>query len=168
MCGQDIEAPKDAKHHKNFNLEVFGAHFGTGVNFDMRFHKGRVDGLGFRVGIGGIPEGTIPLLYTRIRDFSLMSIPIEMNYVVGAKNHGLVAGLGILSSIIQTSGDFPNVNNNPIEREGLSYTGIYTLFGYRYSSLKKGLHIQLHYNPIFTSELGRIEYFGLQIGIGFK
>ena len=162
-----VEEAPQSTHHKSLNLEILGAHFGTGVNFDMRLQKGRIDGLGYRVGIGGFSSASSFTLAS-VRSFSILTLPLEINYVVGKKRHGFIAGVGFIPGIVSITGDRPRIGDTEIEKKGFSLIGTHALVGYRLSPLNTGLHIQLHYNPMFTSELGRVEYLGLQIGMGFK
>lgn len=73
---------------KNVSLEFMGAHTVMGVNFDSRF-KGN-DGLGFRVGVGLVRDGLTD--YEDVRGFS---VPLELNYLLGEKNHHLELGAGV-------------------------------------------------------------------------
>ncbi len=50
-----IESPNS--HKKAIFIEAFGQGLHASVNYDMRFNKGVQNGLGFRLGIGGILQG---------------------------------------------------------------------------------------------------------------
>ncbi|NBC24654.1 MAG: hypothetical protein GVX78_03460 [Bacteroidetes bacterium] len=59
LLGQDDNStkgmvPQFDSYHKNIYAEFLGSHILLGVNYDMRLKKGRMDGIGFRAGIGGL------------------------------------------------------------------------------------------------------------------
>jgi hypothetical protein len=50
LQAQKKEAPVFDKLHKNIYGELLGSHILSGINFDMRLKKGRMDGIGLRAG----------------------------------------------------------------------------------------------------------------------
>ena len=73
---------------KNVSLELMGAHTVMGVNFDSRL-KGN-NGLGFRVGVSIVRDGLTD--YDDVKGFA---VPLELNYLLGEKNHHLELGAGV-------------------------------------------------------------------------
>lgn len=71
------------------SLELLGAQNTVGINYDSRF-KGN-SGLGYRVGIGFGYGDNSSLLDQNIKG---VGVPIELNYLLGKKNHKLEIGIG--------------------------------------------------------------------------
>jgi len=59
---------------QSFYLEFGGAGIGVSANYEFRFRKNQLDGLGLRAGIGGIHIWLIG-------DISVTSVPVELNYI---------------------------------------------------------------------------------------
>jgi len=153
-------------HHKSITVGVFNANLTQGLNFDMRFQKNRLDGLGFKVGVGGFAIRR----FTRFNrvERGLFSIPLELNYVVGKRRHGLVVGAGALPVYASLDNTELRFNNQDLSIDGLEILGAFGTLGYRYQPLNKGITFQINYNPVVTQDHGIYSQFGFQIGIGFK
>jgi hypothetical protein len=98
------------------------------VNYDRRFTK-RLDGLGFRVGVGYFPMG----------DYNLTVIPVGINHLVGKNGHFVEAGLNL--TVVNSSAK----NNNIIKKEAL-YGQID--FGHKATSLVGGVSMGYRYQPV--------------------
>lgn len=92
--------------HKNIYGSLLGSHLWLGVNFDMRFERGRMDGLGFAIGLGGIggyqagsANGATSL------SLGMITVPLEINYIVGKRNHSLVGALGVIPGFAAVTGN---------------------------------------------------------------
>ena len=59
---------------QSFYLELGGAGIGESANYEFRFRKNQLDGLGLRAGVGGIHIWLIG-------DISVTSVPVELNYI---------------------------------------------------------------------------------------
>ena len=74
---------------RSVSAELLGAQNIVGINYDSRF-KGN-NGLGYRVGIGFGYADNSGLFDQNIKG---VGVPIELNYLLGKKNHKLELGLG--------------------------------------------------------------------------
>jgi hypothetical protein len=76
---------------------VFVEFGGSGVailtgNYDFRFFKGRSDGLGMRIGIGGENSTSEPFFGEGYTDTKLFTVPVEVNYIYGKKRFAFEIG----------------------------------------------------------------------------
>lgn len=78
---QQAVHPGSNKYHKNIYAEFLGSHFLLGVNFDMRFKKNQLDGIGFRAGIGGFHASQTGNLNNY--ELNMLTFPIEFNHLIG-------------------------------------------------------------------------------------
>lgn len=151
-----------------FNKAVFVEAFGQGlhatINYDMRLIKGRQDGPGFRVGMGGIVTGSSDydagLLWTGV-----LGIPVGFNYLIGEKKSAFEAGIGLTpqkASTDLTSPTRPKVVN----RNGWSTNGFINL-GYRFQPIDNGFTFRFNWTPVISST-GFISRFGVSAGYAFK
>ena len=142
--------------HKNIYVEFLGSSFMAGIHFDMRFQKGRRDGLGFKFGIGG---GTRPaLLWIN----TVRSIPFELNYVLGNEKASLLLGIGV-ADIKYTTGD---LFLSEVEEHHLSGVTFHTAF--RLQPMQNGFFFQMGLNFLPETEDFSFSPFGISIGYGFK
>lgn len=117
------------------------------ANYDMRFNK-KGEGLGFRVGIGGVPSSGINLLI----------IPVGLNYIISkdARNYfEMGAGFSVISA---KEGDMSS--------DMFHGTFGHTTFGYRLQPKNGGFCFRASLNPIFSGE-GLFPFYG-GIGFGWK
>ncbi|HPR60878.1 MAG TPA: hypothetical protein PLF35_08030 [Prolixibacteraceae bacterium] len=154
-------------YHKNIYAELFGSHLIGGVNFDMRLNKGQMDGIGFRVGVGGINvSASTPEINASL---GLVTFPIEFNYLYGKKRSFLLTGIGILPLYAAISGSGEVTNNEYINEEGFAVTGGFLTIGYRFQPKNSGIMFQANWNPMFLRNSGFFSsWFGLGLGFGFK
>lgn len=160
--------PEFTGNHKNIYVEFNGSHLGTGVNFDMRFLPGRMDGLGFRAGIGAT-SGKAKFDGVRLNR-EVISLPVEINHLIGKKRTSLVTGIGILPVYnLKGAGDEVNVASILPAESGFGLAGGFMNLGIRHQPKKNGLMFQVNWNPMVTGtgdlNMGR---FSFGIGIGFK
>lgn len=78
------------KRVQSLSVELLGAQNMAGINYDSRL-KGN-SGFGYRVGIG-FGYGDNSGLFDQ--DIKGAGVPIELNYLLGKKNHKLELGLGV-------------------------------------------------------------------------
>ncbi|MCZ2100875.1 MAG: hypothetical protein LC107_05000 [Chitinophagales bacterium] len=170
--GQDMSQSQGTKptfdsYHKNIYLEFLGSHILFGVNYDMRLRKGRMDGIGFRAGIGGLSVSGYDQT-TKI-DLGIVTFPIEFNHLVGQKRSSLLTGVGILPVYATLSAEGELVDYEYIRGEGFGIVGGFLTFGYRFQPLKTGIMFQLNWNPMILRGSGfNAGWFGIGLGIGFK
>lgn len=98
------------------------------LNYDQRFTK-RLDGLGFRIGVGYFPMG----------DYNITAIPIGINHLVGKNGHFVEAAINV--TLINSSAK----NNNPIKKEALFGQ---IDFGHKTSSVVGGVAMGYRYQPV--------------------
>jgi hypothetical protein len=134
----------NSKHGRN----IFGELGGPGiisVNYDQRF-KNSDNGLGFRVGIGGLGFGNA----------GFITLPVGINYLKGKENHYFEAGGGISAiSIFEGTTIF--------DSDGSILIG-YLNVGYRYLP-SKGLTARVFASPLITSEGFWPFYGGVSLGL---
>lgn len=166
IYGQN-NAPQFNSHHKNIYAEFLGSHLLVGVNYDMRLKKGRMDGIGFRVGIGGL-SGTRFDKNTKIT-LGLVTFPLEFNHLIGKNRSSLVTGIGLLPiyASLSTNGelnDYKFVRNG-----GFAIVGGFLTIGYRFQPKKTGVMFQINWNPIILRDTGFFaSWLGIGLGVGFK
>jgi len=167
LQAQKKEAPVFDKLHKNIYGELLGSHILSGINFDMRLKKGRMDGIGLRAGLGGV---SLPVEDAN-NDFQLglVTFPIEFINVVGRRRSSFVAGAGILPVYATISGQGEISDNDFVRGEGLGIAGGFLTFGYRLQPLRNGFMLQLHWNPLILRGSGfNASWVGIGMGFGFK
>jgi hypothetical protein len=161
------EIPTFDQRHKNIYAEFMGSHLLAGVNFDMRLKKGVMDGIGFRVGVGGLTAKGQDA--NNVAELGLVTFPIELNYVVGKKRSSMIAGVGVLPAYATIKGEGEITNYEYIEEEGFGVPAGFLTLGYRFQPLKTGVMFQVHWNPMIVRGSGfQPGWFGAGIGIGFK
>ncbi len=161
------EIPPFNGHHKNIFVEFLGSHGLMGANFDMRLKKGRMDGIGFRAGIGGV--------YFQGEDenssasLGLVTFPIEFNHLVGKRRSSFVSGVGILPVYAALNASGEVVDNQYVSVEGFGIGGGFLTLGYRLQPRGTGFMLQFVWNPLILRGSGfRAGWVGLGMGIGFK
>ncbi len=159
--------------HKNIFVEGLGAGFMGSVNFDMRLQRGRMDGIGFRVGIGGAlagatfddpstsyEYGNTFFMFQQQERANIVTFPMGVNYLVGKRRSNFLAGLGIIPAYISV----PTKNI-----ESFALGGGYISLGYRFQPLRHGIMFQINWNPLILRGSGfNPGWFGIGIGYGFK
>ena len=107
------------------------------LNVDNRFNKKRIDGLGYRVGIGLIPlNATEPGTPNRMR-VNFYFLPVGINYLLGKNKSAIEIGAGATMVYVDLKFSSVDQYNTPIGE--VSSTGLFspTLFlGYRYTANK--------------------------------
>lgn len=165
FCQND--KPQFDSYHKNIYVEFLGSHILAGVNYDMRLKKGRMDGIGFRAGIGGLSASVFDQ-NTEIT-LGLVTFPIEFNHLIGKKRSSLVTGIGLLPVYASLSADGELTDYEFIQGEGFGFVGGFLTMGYRFQPRKTGIMFQANWNPLILRGSGfNIGWIGLGIGVGFK
>lgn len=159
--------PQFDKRHKNVYGEFLGSHILVGINYDMRLQKGRMDGIGFRAGVGGLSVSGYDQ-GTELR-VGLVTFPLEFNHLVGKKRSSLVTGIGLLPVYASFSADGELTDYEFIQQEGFALVGGFLTMGYRFQPKKTGVMFQFIWNPMVLRGIGfRAGWIGLGLGMGFK
>ena len=160
------EAPNiNPSRNKAIYVEFLGNGIFGSVNFDTRLEKGRQDGHGIRIGVGGYPA-------TRTNDglgneitSSSVTIPLSYNYLVGRKRSAFEAGAGVTPIIGKAS--FFDINGEIRKNAGMTVAGFINA-GYRYQPLNSGFVFRFTWTPAITNEGFFPLWMGLSLGYGFK
>jgi len=166
MYGQS-GIPEFDSHHKNIYVEFLGSHILAGVNFDMRLNKGRMDGIGFRAGIGGISVTDFDQ-NTEIK-LGLVTFPLEFNHLIGKKKSSFLTGVGLLPVYATLSADGELTDYEFVRGEGFGIVGGFLTVGYRCQPKNSGFMFQINWNPLILRGSGfNAGWFGIGLGMGFK
>lgn len=161
------EVPTFNSYHKNIYAEFLGSHILGGINYDMRLKKGKMDGIGFRAGVGGLRASAFA--ENTSVSIGIVTFPLEFNHLVGKKRSSFVSGIGLLPVYAAVNADGEITNNKFIQEEGFGLVGGFMTFGYRYQPRETGLMFQVNWNPLMIRKSGfTMGWFGLGLGIGFK
>lgn len=159
--------PSFSTYHKNIYGEFFGSSVLTGINYDMRLNRGQMDGIGFRVGVGGVSlkgsnnGGNYKL--------GVVTFPIEFNNLVGKEKHFFQSGVGLLPAYATYSGKGEITDNQFVKAEGFGLAGGFLSMGYRFQPINNGVFFQANWNPLILKGEGfKAGWIGLGIGVGFK
>ena len=172
LCSSNLKAQKKAPpvfdgYHKNITTEFFGSHLRFGVNYDMRLRKGKMDGVGFRVGVGGINVGQFG--QDKSLETVLVTFPIEFNHLVGKRRSSLVTGIGILPVYAAVNNNEDVFSVRVVDEEGFGIAGGFLTLGYRFQPLRNGLTFQMNWNPLIIRKEGFLAgWFGVSLGFAFK
>ncbi|MDY6206195.1 MAG: hypothetical protein SPI30_05545 [Prevotella sp.] len=86
------------KSTSSISLELFGVHSLIGINYDTRL-KGN-DGWGHRIGFGYTNQVFVGT-FEEDQSIEGFSIPLEVNYLKGNKNHKLELGAGLTIGLFE-------------------------------------------------------------------
>ncbi len=149
-------------HASQFQIELLGPGSLFSFNFDTRILK-KESGLGFRIGLGGSPLGT---LGESCNSGAQMSLPLGLNYLFGKSNHYVEIGGGIVPTVIGGTKVYcTGIKNSFFSDETGTYK--YLLAGYRYQpNEKKGATYRAFISPLFQKGFNAKLWGG--ISVGFK
>lgn len=149
---------------KSFYVEFAGSSMALlSANYDFRFKKSQLDGLGMRLGFGYTPK--ITLLWTSV---SYFTVPIEINYVFSEKPFAVEVGCA-LTYLRGKVEDHLFGEDGEVEDGLLSYVPV----GLRYRPKSSNLMLKLNAGP----RIDYLEYFndvelnvfgGFAIGYSFS
>ena len=169
LFGQSKPAPVFSGYHKNIYMELLGSSVGGGVSFDMRLNRGRMDGIGFRAGIGGIHVSGTDFETNNYVSLGIVTFPVEFNNLVGKRRSSFEAGIGLLPVYGAIAGQGEITNYEYVQADGFALAGGYLTFGYRLQPLRNGFMMNFKWNPMFLRGAGfTTGWFGLGLGFGFK
>jgi len=132
--------------HQSVFAEIGGNSIFFTLNYDTRFSN-RPDGLGIRIGIGGMKLGGEDV------DVNFFSVPVGLNYLAGKNGKYFEGGLGV--TYCQEGGN-ENGSRNTL--------GIMT-FGFRYQPVGGGFTFRAAMTPIFGNIDGEMSFWPLFGGI---
>lgn len=154
------------RYRKALFVETFIPGGLLSANYDMRLKKDINHGIGFSAGAGlGGYYFTEVTNNNRATDRRMLVLPVAMNYIIGAKQHGLELGIGITPQIA-----LDKVRDNSTEDNGIFFP---LRIGYRLQPKKEGFTARTAWMPIFTkrtvfSDAINITNFGVSLGYSFK
>ncbi len=154
------------KRHKNITVGINGANLTQGAHFDMRFRKNKMNGFGFKVGVGGFSLRRF--LSVRVAEEGIVTAPIQLNYVLGKKRHGLELGFGALPVYAKGGNTEVAIGNQNLAIDNIDLIGGLATIGYKFQPKNTGLSFAINSNHVITESAGTKSYLGIQIGIGFK
>jgi len=133
-------APSNSRS-QSFYMEFGGAGIGVSANYEFRFKKNQLDGLGLRAGIGG-------LHIWLIGDLSITSVPIELNYIFNG-DHKVSFELGasvVYTHVKENFSTFFSEHESNTENLVISYIPV----GIRLLSQDKGFMARFNTGPLFN------------------
>ena len=158
------EIPPTNRTAKAIYVEGFGSGVGLSINFDARFKPGRLDGLGFRAGVGGLSASGIADNGSPAT-IGIVTLPVLLNYVVGNSRAAFEAGAGISGAYVSASGS--DAVQGSISEKGFGAFGTFNL-GLRVQPKRTGAHFRLYWNPIVSDAGFQTSWLGISLGVGFK
>ncbi|MEM9835292.1 MAG: hypothetical protein AAF828_02240 [Bacteroidota bacterium] len=150
----------DQSFNKAVYLELGGNGILYSLNYDMRLQRGRQDGIGFKVGIGGLSVNADT--DSGSGNAGYLAVPATFNYLLGRKRHALEMGVGATFFYVSAEGDFGD-NGEFVDGHGAALLPHYN-FGYRYQALNDGFTFRLTYTPF----IGVSPFVGISFGFNFK
>lgn len=145
-------------------MEGLGSGVAISTHFDMRLQRGRQDGPGVRIGIGGLSnyEG-----YTTDGDyveFGLLTLPVGFNYLVGQRRNSFEMGVG--TTFLRANID-AEIDETLISGNGWGVLGFVNL-GYRLQPLRNGLLLRINWSPAFGVNGFQAGWVGFGLGYSFR
>jgi len=137
---------------QNVYIELGGPGLLFSANYDTRFSQRR-DGLGGRIGLGFIETGGV----------SVVTVPVQLNYLLGKKDKYFEIGLGATYASFNSGSDFFSDGSKPLTASTVLGT---MTFGYRYQPVDGGFNFRASFTPIFYSA-NFVPYGGISFGYTF-
>jgi hypothetical protein len=136
---------------QNLFIEIGGPGLLFSANYDTRLtaHRG---GIGIRAGLG----------YFGVDNTSLLSVPLQVNYLLGEEKQYFEIGLGATYASLRTSSDNFLFGNAPGQFIGTA------TFGYRFQPLNSGFNFRANIDPVFDAHNFYPFWFGLSFGYTIK
>lgn len=146
----------DFAYNKAVYLELGGNGLIYSFNYDMRLQRGRQDGVGFKIGLGGLGGQVSSNGDTGRAGY--LAIPATFNYLLGKRRHALEMGFGATFFHASAGTDFGNdvVSGSAL----LPHANL----GYRYQALNDGFTFRLTLTPF----IGVAPFAGISFGFNFK
>jgi len=136
---------------QNVFVEIGGPGLLLSANYDTRLTAQR-GGIGIRAGLG----------YLSVDDVSLLTVPLQLNYLLGQDKQYFEVGLGGTYVNLTASSDNFLFGNAPGQFIGTA------TFGYRYQPLNSGFSFRANIDPVFDAHNFYPFWFGLSFGYTIK
>ena len=145
------------------------------ANFDFRFKKGRNDGLGMRIGIGGEASKTEPIIGEGETKTKLITAPLELNYILGQKRFSFEIGYSLTYVYESKNSSFRLFNPGDIYSDDSGSVIVsYIPVGFRLKPKKDGFMLKFNVGPLWNYSAANIFsndkmqfWAGLAIGYSF-
>ena len=129
------------------------------LNYDMRFTK-RLDGLGFRIGVGFFPLG----------DYNLTVIPMGINHLVGKNGNFVEIGVNV-TAVSATTKTTPvtkpaQLGQIDLGRTSSSFVGGISM-GYRYKPVNKHFNFRTGIETILGKRIDKESVFAITAHMSF-
>ena len=146
-----------AAQTRNLSAEIFGASQLAGISYDARFNGN--SGFGYRAGLGyGL--GINSLIFSGEQIIQGVTIPLEVNYLIGKKRSHLELGAGLSNGLYRVhnkTSAFTATGQDGIiyevsANDNINYTWGYFFFGnigYRFQP-EEGLSFRIGISPSFS------------------
>ncbi|MDT3404850.1 hypothetical protein [Mucilaginibacter terrae] len=152
FCNRTHAQIEEGPRAQNVYAELLGPGLLFSLNYDTRFGKAR-NGWGGRAGAG----------YVSADDNSILTLPVQVNYLLGKKGKYFEVGLG--ATFISTNGS--NKEDDFFVFDDVNTTIGTMTFGYRYQPVDGGFNFRASLNPVFNKNNFIPYYFGLSFGYTF-
>ena len=130
----------------------------------MRLKRGTQDGIGFRVGVGGVFTGSSSADAGIVAE-GILAFPMAINYLIGKKRSAFEAGLGLSPQRVRV--DQLSPTKPKIASENGWGANAFLILGYRFQPINNGFLFRVSWTPVMSrSEF--ISRFGLSAGYSFK
>ena len=153
------------QYHKYIYGSILGSDiFFVEANYDVRMQRGRTDGMGFRLGIGG---GSLPIIRESGTDtrYVTLTFPVEINYILGAKSNSFIVGMGALPMYTNPQNRVVvDSHRYIIFNDGLALAAFLDI-GYRFRPLKNNFTIQVNWNPMYSNETFAPNWIAISLGV---
>jgi len=126
---------------QSFYLEFGGGGVGISANYEFRFKKNQLDGLGLRAGFGGLHTWLFG-------DISFTTFPLEINYIF-SEDHMVSFELGMSLTYTHVKTDFPWLPSE-IEESSENILLGYIPIGIRLLSRGKGFMGRANMGPLLN------------------
>jgi len=161
--------------NKNVYVELLGGGGGIiSVNFDMRFNKGRTDGLGMRIGLGGGSVTYDYLLVEGTGKSELFTIPLELNYVFGEDAFAFEVGGTMTYVFISEESNYEFLGESHESFDSGDVLVGYIPIGFRYRPGNGRFMLKLNAGPLVNfsapnlyAEYDILFWGGLAVGYSF-
>lgn len=156
------------KRNKAIFVEAYGQGLHGSLNYDLRFKKGVQDGIGFRIGIGGVLSGFAPTISQggSSMAYGVLALPVGVNYLIGKKRSAFETGLGLMP-YSSTGGPYLFYEQRAVDQNGKGINAFMNL-GYRLHPLNNGFIFRFSWTPSVNSRGIFPVGFGISAGYGFK
>jgi hypothetical protein len=149
-------APRQA--NKAVYLELGGNGLWYSINYELGVRQNSAVRVGFSYMSVSAASGTAE------SSISSLGVPVTFSYFLGAGNHRLEIGGGVL--LEKFSGAASSGFGEKAEGGGF-YPLATGIFGYRYRPVNGGLNFKLAFTPVWHPDLGTFIWGGMSLGMGF-